>query len=168
VDSAAAPPAPPRFVTIDRWRRAARSLLAGAVPRWTSLRTAARANFTVLPFQLEPAIAVASGDACRVLIADEVGLGKTIQAGLIIAETLARTPDARVLIVAPAGLREQWRDELQSRSNRLRDPRSARPLCPLQKFSRTLLASGALTRNCTLPALSTRGYSAPQTFVSEA
>jgi len=115
VDSAAAPPAPPRFVTIDRWRRAARSLLAGAVPRWTSLRTAARANFTVLPFQLEPAIAVASGDACRVLIADEVGLGKTIQAGLIIAETLARTPDARVLIVAPAGLREQWRDELQSR-----------------------------------------------------
>jgi len=115
VDSAAPPSTPPRFVTIDRWRRAARSALAGAVPRWTSLRAAAGANLTVLPFQLEPAIAVARGDACRVLIADEVGLGKTIQAGLIVAEALARAPDARVLIVAPAGLREQWRDELQSR-----------------------------------------------------
>ena len=113
---AAAPPSPPqRFVTIERWRRAARSALADAVPRWASLRAAARANLTVLPFQLEPAIAVARGDACRVLIADAVGLGKTIQAGLVIAETLARTPDARVLIVAPAGLREQWREELQSR-----------------------------------------------------
>ncbi len=108
-------PAAPRFVTTERWTRAARSVLAAAVPGWTSLRAAARANLTVLPFQLEPAIAVARGDACRVLIADEVGLGKTIQAGLIVAETLARAPESRVLIVAPAGLRNQWRDELQSR-----------------------------------------------------
>ena len=49
------------------------------------------------------------------MIADDVGLGKTIQAGLIIADALLRTADARVLIVAPAGLREQWRRELQSR-----------------------------------------------------
>jgi superfamily II DNA or RNA helicase len=115
VDPASPPSAAPRFLTMERWTRAARSVLATAVPEWTSLRVAARANLTVLPFQLEPAIAVARGDACRVLIADEVGLGKTIQAGLIVAETLARAPDSRVLIVAPAGLREQWRDELQSR-----------------------------------------------------
>jgi SNF2 family DNA or RNA helicase len=115
VDSASPPSAAPRFVTMERWKRAARSVLAAAVPEWTSLRAAARANLTVLPFQLEPAIAVARGDACRVLIADEVGLGKTIQAGLIVAETVARAPESRVLIVAPAGLREQWRDELQSR-----------------------------------------------------
>jgi hypothetical protein len=38
-------------------------------------------------------------------------------------------------------------------------------LGPLQKFTRTLAASGAFTRNSTLPALSTRGYSAPQTLV---
>jgi superfamily II DNA or RNA helicase len=115
VDPASPPSAAPRFFTIERWKRAARSVLASAVPEWTSLRAAALANLTVLPFQLEPAIAVARGDACRVLIADEVGLGKTIQAGLIVAETLARAPEARVLIVAPAGLRDQWRDELQSR-----------------------------------------------------
>ena len=115
MDAASPPPAAPRFVTMERWKHAARSVLAGAVPEWISLRAAARANLTVLPFQLEPAIAVARGDGCRVLIADEVGLGKTIQAGLIVAETLARAPDSRVLIVAPAGLRDQWRDELQSR-----------------------------------------------------
>jgi len=105
----------PRVVTLSRWRRAARAMLAGAVPHWTSLRSAARARLTILPFQLEPAISVARGDACRLLIADEVGLGKTIQAGLIVAETIGRVPDARVLIVSPAGLREQWRGELESR-----------------------------------------------------
>ena len=115
VDPASPPSAAPRFVTLERWKRAARSVLADAVPEWTSLRAAARANLTVLPFQLEPAIAITRGDACRVLIADEVGLGKTIQAGLIVAETVARTPESRVLIVAPAGLRDQWRDELDSR-----------------------------------------------------
>ena len=90
-------------------------MLADAVPHWASLRAAARAQLTILPFQLEPALAVTRGDTCRVLIADEVGLGKTIQAGLVVAETIARTPDARVLIVSPAGLRDQWRGELQSR-----------------------------------------------------
>jgi superfamily II DNA or RNA helicase len=105
----------PRFVTRARWQRAARAVLAAAVPRWASLRAAASARLTILPFQLEPAIAVTRGDACRVLIADEVGLGKTIQAGLIVAETVARTPDARGLIVSPAGLRDQWRAELRAR-----------------------------------------------------
>ena len=38
---------------------------------------------------------------------------------------------------------------------------------PLQKFNLTFVASGAFTRICTLPALSTRGYSAPQTLVEE-
>lgn len=105
----------PRIVTRGRWQRSARATLAAAVPRWASLRAAARARLTILPFQLEPAIAVTRGDTCRVLIADEVGLGKTIQAGLIVAETVARTPDARALIVSPAGLREQWCAELRSR-----------------------------------------------------
>jgi superfamily II DNA or RNA helicase len=115
VDPEGASSALPRMVTPQRWRRAARALLVDAVPQWSSLRAAARSNLAVLPFQLEPAIAIAHGDTCRVLIADEVGLGKTIQAGLIVAESLVRTPEARVLIVAPAGLRDQWRDELNSR-----------------------------------------------------
>jgi superfamily II DNA or RNA helicase len=69
----------------------------------------------VLPFQLEPALAVTRGVAARVLIADDVGLGKTIQAGLIVAEVVARVDDPHVLVVVPSGLRTQWREELEAR-----------------------------------------------------
>jgi superfamily II DNA or RNA helicase len=48
-------------------------------------------------------------------VADEVGLGKTIQAGLVIAEVVRRTVAARVLVVVPASLAEQWEDELVRR-----------------------------------------------------
>ncbi len=105
----------PRAVGASAWRRVARAALADATPTWTSLRTAARARLTLLPYQLEPALAMTRGLACRVLLADEVGLGKTIQAGLMIAELIARERESRVLIVTPASLREQWREELHER-----------------------------------------------------
>lgn len=105
----------PRVVRPARWRRMARHALANAVPPAIALRAAARAHLTLIPFQLEPALAVARGDGCRLLIADTVGMGKTVQAGLIVAEALQRRPESRILVVAPAGLREQWREELQAR-----------------------------------------------------
>ncbi len=49
----------------------------------------------------------------RALLADEVGLGKTIEAGLILKEYLLRALVRRVLILAPASLLTQWREELQ-------------------------------------------------------
>jgi len=110
-------PAPlqPRVVRPGRWRRIARDVLARATSSWRSLRAAATADLAVIPFQLEPALSFVRGDACRFLIADDVGLGKTVQAGLIIAEVLARDRGARVLVVSPAALREQWRYELTTR-----------------------------------------------------
>jgi superfamily II DNA or RNA helicase len=105
----------PRAVTRARWRRSVRRLLADATTSWLSLRTAATADLSLLPFQLEPALALLLGTASRFLIADAVGLGKTVQAGLMIAETLARFPGGRALVVAPAGLRGQWAEELESR-----------------------------------------------------
>src|SRR5690606_30956964 len=51
----------------------------------------------------------------RVLLADGVGGGKTIEAGLIIAELTARGLARRTLVLTPAGLRRQWADELQAR-----------------------------------------------------
>jgi superfamily II DNA or RNA helicase len=104
-----------RVVSRRRWRHLARTALAEATPAIDSLRAAATADVAILPYQLEPALAVAGGRTARILIADEVGLGKTIQAGLIIAETLARRGDAHVLVLCPAGLREQWRGELSGR-----------------------------------------------------
>ncbi len=50
----------------------------------------------------------------RVLIADEVGLGKTIETGMLIRELIARGDAERILIVTPAGLIENWRRELES------------------------------------------------------
>ena len=93
----------------------ARRVLAQAVPSSDSLIAAAAADIAILPYQLEPALALASGLATRILIADEVGLGKTVQAGVIVAEMLARRQDAHVLVLCPAGLRTQWHEELTKR-----------------------------------------------------
>src|SRR5213594_4159069 len=49
----------------------------------------------------------------RAILADEVGLGKTIEAGLVAAELRLRGLAGRTLIIVPAGLVEQWRDELE-------------------------------------------------------
>lgn len=49
----------------------------------------------------------------RMLIADEVGLGKTIETGMLIRELIARGDAERILIVTPAGLIENWRRELE-------------------------------------------------------
>jgi superfamily II DNA or RNA helicase len=105
----------PRVVRPAEWRVLARATLASATPRIDSLRTARTGRFDLMPYQLEPALAVTRGIGCRVLIADEVGLGKTVQAGLIVAELLVRQPDGRAIVVCPAGLRSQWQQELRSR-----------------------------------------------------
>ena len=105
----------PRRVRPRKWRHLTRAIITEATPSWPSLRTGLRARISLLPFQLEPALAVTHGIASRLLIADEVGLGKTIQAALIVAEILERTRHARVLIVAPASLKEQWQAELNDR-----------------------------------------------------
>jgi superfamily II DNA or RNA helicase len=105
----------PRVVSRTRWRHLARQTLGAVTPAYDSLRSAAGAAIDLLPFQLEPALAVVRGVTARILIADEVGLGKTIQAGLIVSETLARIADAHVLVVVPAGLRAQWCAEMEER-----------------------------------------------------
>ena len=52
----------------------------------------------------------------RLLLADGVGLGKTVQAGLLITELMARRVAHRILIVSPAGpLLEQWKNEMLQR-----------------------------------------------------
>jgi len=107
-------PVRPRLVRPRRWRRVCRALVADDGPAGV-LRTARLARIDLLPHQLEPALAVVRGLGSRVLIADEVGLGKTIQAGLIGSELIARGAADRVLILTPAGLREQWAGELADR-----------------------------------------------------
>ena len=101
-------------VHLRLWRRACRALIAADTPP-ASLRCARQARIDLFPHQLEPAIAVLRGLGSRVLLADDVGLGKTIQAGLMVAELLANGASERVLIITPAGLRDQWAGELLDR-----------------------------------------------------
>src|SRR5258706_9680396 len=107
-------PARPRLVRPERWRRACRGLLAANRPPG-GLQSAQHARIDLLPHQLEPALAIVRGMGSRVLLADEVGLGKTIQAGLVCAELLARGAIDRILVLTPAGLRDQWTQELADR-----------------------------------------------------
>src|SRR5262245_36097048 len=103
-----------RFAGSRRWRRRCRALLATDHPPGR-LRSAAGARIDLLPHQLEPALAVVRGTGTRILLADDVGLGKTIQAGLIISELFARSAAERLLVLTPAGLRDQWAGELRDR-----------------------------------------------------
>ncbi len=63
-------------------------------------------------YQLVPLLKALRMPRVDLLIADDVGLGKTIEAGLILSELLLRRRIQRVLILTPASLRLQWRDEM--------------------------------------------------------
>jgi ATP-dependent helicase HepA len=65
--------------------------------------------------QLEVVRRVSSDPIKRYLLADEVGLGKTIEAAALIWQFLAHRPEGRVLVLAPDHLREQWAAELLQR-----------------------------------------------------
>ena len=67
------------------------------------------------PYQYKPLLKVLDSPDRRVLIADEVGLGKTIEAGLVLTELNARRPLERVLVVCPSRLREKWRNEMNGK-----------------------------------------------------
>ncbi len=63
-------------------------------------------------FQMVPLLKALRMPRVNLMIADDVGLGKTIEAGLILSELLLRRRIQRVLILTPASLRTQWRDEM--------------------------------------------------------
>ncbi|GIH51958.1 ATP-dependent helicase HepA [Microbispora rosea] len=69
----------------------------------------------LFPHQIRAALTVLSDPVQRYLLADEVGLGKTIEAGFVIRQTLIDNPQARICIVAPDVLRRQWIGELRAK-----------------------------------------------------
>lgn len=71
----------------------------------------------VEPYQLVPVLAGIRQPRVRLLIADDVGLGKTIEAGLVLLELARRGRADRVLIACPAGLQDQWVEEMRFRFN---------------------------------------------------
>ena len=135
-----------RVVRRRRWRRAFRSLVASEHGPG-SLRAAHRARIELMPYQLEPALALVRGAGMRLLLADDVGLGKTIQAGLVIAELRARGAADRVLILTPAGLREQWARELSERFTSTPTQSTAAPSAAGRRCCRLASTRGRRSRS---------------------
>ena len=70
------------------------------------------------PYQFRPVLRLLNSPTQRLLIADEVGLGKTIEAGLIWTELEARGAVRRALVVCPASLITKWKSEMRRRFDR--------------------------------------------------
>src|SRR4051812_15653901 len=71
-----------------------------------------RSGVSIEDFQLDPLVRAIDMARVNLLIADDVGLGKTIEAGLVIQELLLRHRARSVLVVCPASLQEKWRVEM--------------------------------------------------------
>lgn len=96
----------------ERGRRAWLSYEAHTLPIMESASALTSAKIDLLPHQVVLTHRVATASPRRYLIADEVGLGKTIEAALILRELASRGELDRALMVVPAGLVNNWHREL--------------------------------------------------------
>ena len=78
-------------------------------------RSFARIGFEPRPYQLVPLLMALKLDPIRLLVADDVGIGKTIEAGLIARELLDRGEIGRLAVLCPPPLAEQWQIELRDK-----------------------------------------------------
>jgi hypothetical protein len=132
--------------------------------RWNSLSVAEtkrvqapfRAGISVESYQFLPLRRALEQPRVRLFIADDVGLGKTIEAGLILRELMLRQRVRRVVVAAPPSVVTQWREELESRFGltfvdrrpRLRHARAAAsaagPYNPWRTHSRFIISHALL------------------------
>jgi superfamily II DNA or RNA helicase len=80
-------------------------------------RSFGRLAFEPRPYQLVPLLMALKLDPVRLLIADDVGVGKTVEAGLIARELLDRGEVTRLAVLCPPQLAEQWQGELRGKFN---------------------------------------------------
>lgn len=91
--------------------------------RWSStsicgplpLQAPFRAAVQIHEYQLEPVVRALEMPRVNLLIADFVGAGKTIEAGFVVQELIARQRARRILIVCPASLQRQWAEALEQK-----------------------------------------------------
>ncbi len=103
---------------VERGRPDAPSLANEALAVWMrpgfdSFVCLPRLHFSPFAYHLDAAAGVLRRMRGRAVLADEVGLGKTIEAGLVLSELYLRRLAEHVLILVPAGLVEQWGEELE-------------------------------------------------------
>src|SRR5690606_8298002 len=106
--NAAAParPAKPEALPRGRGRGAATNADRGY------LQAPFRSGVSIEDYQLDPLVRAIDMARTNLLIADDVGLGKTIEAGLVIQEMLLRHRARTILVLCPSSLQEKWRSEM--------------------------------------------------------
>ncbi|SFD72914.1 DISARM system SNF2-like helicase DrmD [Streptomyces aidingensis] len=77
-----------------------------------TLQAPFRSGVAVEPYQLEPVARAVGAPRVNLLLADDVGLGKTVEAGLVAEELRLRGRAHRIMVICPAGLTLKWRDEM--------------------------------------------------------
>jgi hypothetical protein len=107
--------------TTDELRPGAEQLAAflDAV-RWSAVTSADvktlqapfRSGVAIEDYQREPVARAVEAPRVNLLLADDVGLGKTVDAGLVAQELLLRHRTQHIMVVCPAGLTLKWRDEM--------------------------------------------------------
>ncbi len=91
------------------------SLLKDVVPTDNKIHRASKAAMDTVPYQFEPALQALSQPRQRILMADAVGLGKTLEAGILTTELIKRSKGKRILVLAVKSMLTQFQKEFWNR-----------------------------------------------------
>ena len=128
------------------------------IPTDAELHVGNLAAMDLLPYQLEPAQMALKRTRQRILIADAVGLGKTLEAGILMSELIARGKGKRILVVTAKSMMTQFQKEMWNRftiplvrldSNRIQRIRSSLPsnYNPFFYYDKTIISVDTLKRD---------------------
>lgn len=135
------------------------SLIRQAIPTGSEICIGDLCAADTLPFQLEPTILALSRPRQRILIADGVGLGKTVEAGILVSELIKRGRGKRILVVTTKSMLTQFQKELWSRftipltrldSVGIQQIRSKIPANqnPFHYYDKAIISIDTLKQNC--------------------
>src|ERR1039458_5853552 len=80
-----------------------------------SIQSPFRSGIDIEDYQLDPVVRAIQMPRVNLLIADDVGLGKTIEAGMVLLELVLRHRARKALVVCPSSLQLQWRDQMRDK-----------------------------------------------------
>ncbi len=128
------------------------------IPTDTNLHIGHQAAMDLMPFQLDPAKLALGRPRQRILIADTVGLGKTLEAGILMSELIARGKGKRILVVTVKSMMTQFQKEMWNRftiplvrldSSRIQKIRASLPsnYNPFFYYDKTIVSIDTLKRD---------------------
>ena len=128
------------------------------IPTDTNIHIGYKAAMDPMPYQLDPAKQALQRPRQRILIADTVGLGKTLEAGILMSELIARGKGKRILVVTVKSMMTQFQKEMWNRftiplvrldSNRIQKIRASLPsnYNPFFYYDKTIVSIDTLKRD---------------------